>query len=513
MLSLLSCPPVAFQAGGAVLRTPSSAAASMQVGTAEPLSRGTNALEDYQLRAIYQRADADGSGEVDREELTSALFAVGYRLDVDEYAAMFDEADVDGGGTITFEEFKDFIVKKPPPPITKSQQFAMELFYKYDVDEGGTIDLFEFAGLAEEVEKGYRRRNFLTGVGALLGGLVVARYDSEYAFLQKQLRGLYIEKEAEASQNSFFPTAMLSSDLNDAVSRTLSKRGFTPQNTLFGHSVCSDEVNNKDEQLIDLMVTRWQEGFSLGGLGGLPFAGKSGFRAFLHHSPDNGKLLILFAPHVGIDDLGRVGALQREGQSAVSKACGAALGSYKAIQAKGGVDAPESAVKELDTVDNTEFDPELEVIISLLKPRLKGVEQAPEPITFVTYQMYTIVRDLLDNCIKETPDVWDWVTEYAIVGGIMVNRRTGGDFFQPLSFELRTPDEDRKRWENEDIFVEAFGPKPDLLPVLGSAGPVKDVLYAKTSVNRRDPEDALVRGEGQRARAKAVKAVLSNSGK
>ena len=131
MLSLLSCPPVAFQAGGAVLRTPSSAAASMQVGTAEPLSRGTNALEDYQLRAIYQRADADGSGEVDREELTSALFAVGYRLDVDEYAAMFDEADVDGGGTITFEEFKDFIVKKPPPPITKSQQFAMELFYKY----------------------------------------------------------------------------------------------------------------------------------------------------------------------------------------------------------------------------------------------------------------------------------------------------------------------------------------------------------------------------------------------
>lgn len=32
-------------------------------------------------------------------------------------------------------------------------------------------------------------------------------------------------------------------------------------------------------------------------------------------------------------------------------------------------------------------------------------------------QMYTIVRDLLDNCIKETPDVWDWATELAIVGG------------------------------------------------------------------------------------------------
>lgn len=34
--------------------------------------------------------------------------------------------------------------------------------------------------------------------------------------------------------------------------------------------------------------------------------------------------------------------------------------------------------------------------------------------------------------------MWEWVTEVAIVGGIMVNRKSGGDFFQPLSFELRT---------------------------------------------------------------------------
>ena len=47
------------------------------------------------------------------------------------------------------------------------------------------------------------------------------------------------------------------------------------------------------------------------------------------------------------------------------------------------------------------FDPELGSIIKLLTPRLEGVELAPEPITFVTYQMYTIVRDLLDNCFKE----------------------------------------------------------------------------------------------------------------
>ena len=44
------------------------------------------------------------------------------------------------------------------------------------------------------------------------------------------------------------------------------------------------------------MVKRWGEGFALGGLGGLPFAGKSGFRAYLHHVPDSGELLFMFQP-------------------------------------------------------------------------------------------------------------------------------------------------------------------------------------------------------------------------
>uniref|UniRef100_A0A7S2GC82 Limiting CO2-inducible protein B/C beta carbonyic anhydrase domain-containing protein n=1 Tax=Haptolina brevifila TaxID=156173 RepID=A0A7S2GC82_9EUKA len=120
------------------------------------------------------------------------------------------------------------------------------------------------------------------------------------------------------------------------------------------------------------------------------------------------------------------------------------------------------------------FDPQLKVIISLLTPRLKGVELAAEPIAFVTYQMYGIVRDLLEQCIKDTDDVWDWATEVAIVGGIIINRRTGGDFFQPLSFEART-----RNAPPQDLFVEAFGPRPDLVPILGAEGPVQEILYGK----------------------------------
>lgn len=409
---------------------------------------GAEDLPEAEIEKIFYEADIDRSGEVDKDELASALFSVGYRIELDEYEAIFAEADKDGGGTITLEEFKSF-VKNFERRSYSSQRFAMELFTKFDVDNGGTIDPFEFAALAQEVETNYKRRTLLTAAAAAVGAFVVAEYDEEYAFAQKEFRGLYIEKEAERAQNMYFPTAMLSSDLDDAIWNTLKRRGYTPRNTLFGHSVCSDEVNNKNEQTIDLMLNRWQEGFALGGLGGLPFAGKSGFRAFLHHAPDSGKLLILYAPHVGIDAKGRVGALQRDGQSEISKACGAALGSYKAIQEMGDVAAPVSDVKDVAEIDNNPFDAELVTIIGLLKPRLKGVEQSAEPITFVTYQMYTIVRDLIDKEIRETPDVWDWVNEVAVVGGVMVNRRTGGDFFQPLSFEIR-----KEKKPTEDIFVE-----------------------------------------------------------
>ena len=49
------------------------------------------------------------------------------------------------------------------------------------------------------------------------------------------------------------------------------------------------------------------------------------------------------------------------------------------------------------------------------------------------------------------------------VGGIIINRKTGGDFFQPLSFETRTKD------KTTDLYQDAFGNRPDLGPVLGAS--------------------------------------------
>ena len=48
-----------------------------------------------------------------------------------------------------------------------------------------------------------------------------------------------------------------------AVSKALSKRGYTPDNTLFGHSTCPDEINQAEGQVVSLFKKRWGEAFSV----------------------------------------------------------------------------------------------------------------------------------------------------------------------------------------------------------------------------------------------------------
>ena len=45
----------------------------------------------------------------------------------------------------------------------------------------------------------------------------------------------------------------------------------------------------------------------------MPFTGKTGWHAFSSHTPHNGNIVILFAPHVGVDFTGKVGNVTREG--------------------------------------------------------------------------------------------------------------------------------------------------------------------------------------------------------
>lgn len=253
----------------------------------------------------------------------------------------------------------------------------------------------------------------------------------------------------DTTVRAFFPGAVPNSVITSRAVKRLQDRGYNPDNTILASSLCSDEIDTTALSLIAQLqgqLARKQDGgvFNLGGLGGVPFVGKSGFGAFLSHVPKNGRVVILYGPHVGISNEGVVGKVERVGQDKPSGSCGAGIGAYKAIKA-GGRGA------------NDKFDYQEEYIIDQLTPRLQGLLKAQanqgavngfvsnnKAITTVTVNMFDVVNELLEEQIMaavNSPGFWDNVSEVTLLGGIVLNRGHGQgtpggeDYFQPLQFK------------------------------------------------------------------------------
>jgi len=286
-------------------------------------------------------------------------------------------------------------------------------------------------------------------------------------------RAKVVSELAEAATDTYFPGHMSGGAVDEAVFKVLSKRGYTPQNTLYGASVCPDEVNHGPGDVQERMKARWGEGFYLGGLAGVPFVGSAGFTAYSHHSPTDGKLLVLFAPHIGISADGAVGKLSRVGQlDHISKACGATIGSLGAVAKRAQAAAlgesappPPPASSLADRMRNEQ----LGLIIDQLEKRMADqpkTGKGSNEIAYATYMMYETIREqFIEQFIAAGDTVWDDATEITVLGGIMINRAEGGDRFLPLNLESRTK---AKGETTVDLYTEAFGPRGDLSGALGS---------------------------------------------
>ena len=121
---------------------------------------------------------------------------------------------------------------------------------------------------------------------------------------------------------------MRQEDVAEAAIEIARSLGMEKGNTLFAHSVCPDEINHDDGDITDCLRDHFEGVFSLGGLAGIPFSGKTGFAAYASHVPDEGNIFVLFAPHVAISEEGNIGYYHRRGQTELTSACGAAIGAY-----------------------------------------------------------------------------------------------------------------------------------------------------------------------------------------
>lgn len=122
-------------------------------------------------------------------------------------------------------------------------------------------------------------------------------------------------EKAKESFDKYFKGNMTGKKTEQLVYEKLDQLGFTADNTLFADCSCPDEINHDDpdEDITSLMANRWGEMFPLGGLAGLPFTGRTGWGAFSSHCPIDGHIVVLFAPHVGIDSEGNIGKVTRDG--------------------------------------------------------------------------------------------------------------------------------------------------------------------------------------------------------
>ena len=236
------------------------------------------------------------------------------------------------------------------------------------------------------------------------------------------------------SAQRHFKSSLPGSQIEQIVYQTIASLGLTKENTVFAESSCPDELNHDDyaEDITKLMADRYGEVFPLGGLAGVPFTGKTGWGAFSHHVPDNGNIVVLFAPHVGITTDGVVGKVHRPGQSHQTSACGASVGAYNFLKQD-----DSSAEEERHLTSTVKHEHQIQFIVDKLRPSMKSLNSLTnhnEVMTALAYETYKIVNSQIDTIIDKA-----WMkaeSKLVLIGGIMINvDGEAADMFIPLRFE------------------------------------------------------------------------------
>ena len=105
------------------------------------MERQFTSEENARIRAVFDRFDHDGDGEITTEELSKTLKGFGQEYSEDDIKEIIASVDINGNGKIDFNEFKDLVSIQ-----TESMKIAEELseaFSVFDRDGDGYISSAE----------------------------------------------------------------------------------------------------------------------------------------------------------------------------------------------------------------------------------------------------------------------------------------------------------------------------------------------------------------------------------
>jgi len=199
------------------------------------------------------------------------------------------------------------------------------------------------------------------------------------------------------------------------------KYGFSRGNTIYAQSLCADEINS-DRGHLGRLFTEYYYGrvFPLGGIGGAPYGGKTGFAAFSHHVPDGGNVFVLFGPHIGFSPDGEAGKFLRYGQKALSTSCGALCAAYSQCSS-GSMPADKK-------------DMEQSWLREKLGPKCQHIKEASNPMVELALQAYKVIEEEILSIVNTDFGTGNLV----LLGGIQINMPYGmPGYFKPLHFSIR----------------------------------------------------------------------------
>ena len=229
----------------------------------------------------------------------------------------------------------------------------------------------------------------------------------------------------EASIKNYYPKARTGHEITEAYLEFIQKEYNSDlDKVLFATSLCCDDINVSTDFRRVL-----RRPFTLGGLGGLPYAGLTGVSAFAQHIPDGGDAFILYGPHIGISDEGKIGTMRRPGQQHQTTCCGALMLAYDRLRAAN----TENIDKEnlLDTQ-------QMELQQSLV-PFREQIAASNRPAKLITDITYNNIRERLFRLVRQSRLQFN-CNRIFLLGGVIINTSPEfADYVDVRDFHVLSP--------------------------------------------------------------------------
>lgn len=203
----------------------------------------------------------------------------------------------------------------------------------------------------------------------------------------------------------WYPNAKTTEDtVNKLLDVIENKLGLKPNLLMHADSMCCDDVNaiQYPPRAYEMLGP-----FHMGGLNGYPFAGITGMNAFAHHVPEDGAVVVFYAPHIGITKDGTIGEIHRIGQSQNSACCGAAKGALGKL-----------LNNQIEAGNITDLDYQMNTIEQIFLKQEERIRSAENQIFEATEVMYEAINERIETLVSKT----NYPCKYVIlIGAIFIN--------------------------------------------------------------------------------------------